>query len=90
MPKQLFAIIGLLTLTIVGMAIVMHNTPTAVDAGRIVFNTCQKARINNTMTEKQCSDAMYKYKYEYVCNLSNNSPDNICWVESNDLLEEGF
>lgn len=87
MSKDKIIIVGVLLTTclLLGGAAIVFKEP--VDTGRIVYNICQKTRMSLTIPEKECADASYKYKYEYICKEGNTSADNQCWVESNDQLE---
>lgn len=87
MSKTSATIIALLSLTIVGLAL-LSNYYEHRDIGRVVYNACEKSRLDNTIRESDCAALQDKYNYEYLCKEANNYQTNICWVESNDQLGE--
>lgn len=91
MSKTSATIIALLSLTVMGMALLLNNYEHR-DIGRVVYNACEKSRLDNTVRESDCAALQDKYKYEYLCQdkHSSNATDSWtqCWVESNDQLGE--
>ena len=54
----------------------------------LVYATCQLSRTGDLQTEKECADAQFNTKIEYICKEANTSPATECWTQDNNQLEE--